>query len=142
MGHFLPIIYKVLSTNDFRDAHTLVFPNIAGWNVPFFNRKYIFNPGPPFFSQLWFSDRISVASTVNSIIFVAHFWIWFFNKFTFKGAFSREKTRTIKSSFFFPHIFEKLFQYTLTPKQEVLDRDILGVPPLTGCQLPPRLLHF
>ena len=31
--------------------YTPVFPNIAGWNITIFNRKYIFNPGPPFSSN-------------------------------------------------------------------------------------------
>ena len=35
----------------FGNTHTLWWTNIAGWNIPMFNRKYIFNPGP-FSSQL------------------------------------------------------------------------------------------
>ena len=30
----------------FPEKYPLVNDHMAGWNIPIFNRKYIFNPGP------------------------------------------------------------------------------------------------
>ena len=46
--------------------YPLVFPNIAGWNLPMLNRKYIFNPGP-------FSSQLCI-SLPEGIVFLELLW--------------------------------------------------------------------
>ena len=46
-----------LKNDNWQTSTTLWYTNIAGWNIPMFNRKYIFKPGP-FSSQLCSFTRV------------------------------------------------------------------------------------